>query len=239
MESIRELRKICQRSKKESDNSYGRIFARPISIYLTKLFLFTPISANQLTLVSGLLGVIAGVFFVIGGHWNGILGAAFLHLSFIFDYVDGEVARYKKQSSPKGEFLDGVILDFIHVFIFICLTFRAFNTNVYILNRSLYHNPFIFIFGFTSVCFPLMCKALATNWKVIHKQYEIKLLAEDRGRDIHLLRLFSSPFVYPGIMNVITIGAVLNILHFVLIGYGLLFPLFWFGIIIWLVNIRK
>lgn len=105
-ESIKELRKICQEPKKEIGSQFCNIWYRPLSIYLTRLFLYTPITANQVTLLSILAGVLGGVFLAFRINLFDLIGAALLQIYWILDHVDGEIARYRKTGSLTGEYID-------------------------------------------------------------------------------------------------------------------------------------
>lgn len=144
-ESIGELRKICQETR--DDVIYQRTWidrnvTRGVSIYFTKIFLKLGISANQATLVDMLIGLAAGAFLASGNPRNWLIGIALFYLYFVFDCVDGEIARYRKTSSPIGSYLDGGLGVFIWPYLLACMTFGINN----VLNSSL-----VFIFGFVAV----------------------------------------------------------------------------------------
>jgi len=128
VESITELRKICQPAEIVDNNAwYARIFARKISIYFTKLLLYTQISANQATFLFVLIGIISGMIFWRGTPLANLLGIILLQLWYIFDHVDGEIARYRKQVSITGAYLDGIAHYICHPFFFLSLSIGAFN----------------------------------------------------------------------------------------------------------------
>jgi len=72
----------------------------------TWLFVRTPISANQVTILQEVLGVAGAVLLAFGKIHLSLLGITFLQLGYILDCSDGEVARWKKQQSTEGVFLD-------------------------------------------------------------------------------------------------------------------------------------
>src|SRR3989344_7467067 len=108
MESIQELREKLQREKLEGrERPWGyRLLQRGPSIYITKLFLKTPITPNQLTLLSIAFGITGSIFVLGLTPASKLAGIFFLYLNLVFDRVDGEVARYKGIYSLKGIFLD-------------------------------------------------------------------------------------------------------------------------------------
>lgn len=101
---IENLREICQLSREKKygkENIADRILRIP-SIYFTWLFLNMGFSANQVTMVSLVIGIIGALLC----NFNLLFGLILVYLYAIIDASDGEVARYNKTSSPKGLFLD-------------------------------------------------------------------------------------------------------------------------------------
>ena len=97
--TIRNLSFYC---KKIDKSRYAKLL-RPVSIHLTWLLVRTPITANQVTVLQCLVGLIGAVLL---GYGKFVLGAMFLQFGYILDLCDGEVARWKKQSSKAGNYLD-------------------------------------------------------------------------------------------------------------------------------------
>ncbi len=98
METIRQLRDTLQK------NQLGHpILQRVLSIYITRLILPTRITANQVTIMMILVGVLSAVPLFFGYVWTGI---ALSYLCVLLDASDGEVARYRKTYSLKGIYLD-------------------------------------------------------------------------------------------------------------------------------------
>lgn len=98
MESIKELRQMLQ------TNVLGHpILQRVLSIYITRVFLSTRITANQVTILMLVVGFLSAVPLFFGYFW---LGLALSYLCILLDASDGEVARYRKQYSLRGIYLD-------------------------------------------------------------------------------------------------------------------------------------
>jgi len=80
--------------------------ARQMGYYLSLVVIRLPVSANQVTFISMLVGLTGGGLFMKGELiWN-IYGALLLVLSYGLDYCDGVVARLKDQCSPYGAAFD-------------------------------------------------------------------------------------------------------------------------------------
>jgi len=106
MESIEELRRKVAKSTVAHYAPRHDVVVRRISIYLTWLLLHTPISANGVTILQTIVGAIGGLLLIPPAYgWN-LLGIFLLQLGYILDCSDGEVARYRGQSSVSGVFLD-------------------------------------------------------------------------------------------------------------------------------------
>lgn len=100
MESIKELKIVCQ-NMDYKEVLFVRLYARRISIYFTKLFLLARVSANQVTLLNLLLGLVIGLIFVLekGIPIGMLISSLLLHPWIILDHYNGEVARYRKAMS--------------------------------------------------------------------------------------------------------------------------------------------
>lgn len=117
-ESIAQLREKIQAPRRSVDTWYGRHVMRFFSIYLTRFFIRWNWTPNQVTLLSLVIGL-AGVYFLACGHWAvGLLG---LNLWYLFDHVDGEIARYTGKSSLSGYFFDTVVNFFVQPLTFLAL----------------------------------------------------------------------------------------------------------------------
>ena len=144
-ESIKELRQICQRSRGESGYRMPwpeRNLQRPISIYLTKLFLQIGISANQTSLIGFIITIVGGVFLTFPSPMYWFIGIALLLFCEIIGMVDGEIARYNKSASPKGAFWNSIPEQFVALYTPICISFGLYN---------LFQSIYPLIFGFVAV----------------------------------------------------------------------------------------
>ncbi len=61
---------------------------------------------NGVTAISMGISVVAAGFFSYGQRWSMIVGAVCLYFAFVFDCVDGQLARYTRQFSTLGAWLD-------------------------------------------------------------------------------------------------------------------------------------
>jgi phosphatidylglycerophosphate synthase len=110
--TIAELRTVCQpdsvTGRSNAEHWVADLYLRRISLYLTKLLLKTPISANGVTYLMILTGISISLALQIDG-WSGLILALILsQLQMLWDCCDGEIARWRNSQSPKGVFLDRV-----------------------------------------------------------------------------------------------------------------------------------
>lgn len=133
---IEELRKLCQlRGRVE-----GRVsrFYQKFSIYITKSLIIIGVSANQVTFLMILIGVIGILFLARGEYLYAVFGGLLLQMSHILDYVDGEIARYHKKKSLEGLFLDIAYHGITKSGFFIGVSFGLYN---------FYPYPLVFLLG--------------------------------------------------------------------------------------------
>jgi phosphatidylglycerophosphate synthase len=110
MPSIAELRAETQPdwllARPGAEHWAGRLYMRRVSPYLTRLIIRTPLRANGVTALmipAGLSGAFALTF---AGIWPAVLAVLLIQLQLLLDCSDGEVARWRKQFSPIGVYLD-------------------------------------------------------------------------------------------------------------------------------------
>ncbi|MFJ9458829.1 CDP-alcohol phosphatidyltransferase family protein [Kitasatospora sp. NPDC101447] len=108
--ALAELREVCQpQAKLQSRNGEhwaGRLYMRAISLRTTRQLVRTSVSPNTLTWVMVVCGVGGGAALLIPGLTGAALAAVLFQLFLLFDCVDGEVARWKRQFSMAGVYVD-------------------------------------------------------------------------------------------------------------------------------------
>ncbi len=81
---------------------------RPLAYAFVKLIFRTPMTPNMVTFLAILVGVGAGVCFLVGTQTAMVWGGAMLWTSAILDGADGILARAKNMQSEFGRAIDGV-----------------------------------------------------------------------------------------------------------------------------------
>ena len=159
MKSINELRKICQNTRPSIWTDFQNKFYYQISIYFTYIFIIFRLKANHVTLFSGMVAIIGGILIISENKSLTLIGFLLFHLFAILDMCDGEVARYNKESSINGHFLDW----FMHY-----ITSFAMLSGLFIYSISFLDNNVLIFTGLIAICIPLFDKSITSSgWTVI------------------------------------------------------------------------
>ena len=130
VESLRELNRLCQKPRyKEVGNWMVRHVLRDVALPITWLLLHTPVTANQVTTLSFLIGLAGIALFVLPTPIFFLLGTILLQLWYLLDHVDGQIARYRGTASLTGRFFDFLTHHTIHGVIFFSLGMYGFRTS--------------------------------------------------------------------------------------------------------------
>jgi phosphatidylglycerophosphate synthase len=114
-------RRLLRALVKDSDGFMARHVERPISLQISRRLAATAITPNQMSLISIVVGVCAGPFFLSPlSSWQTVGALLFLGHS-ILDGCDGELARLKFQESRWGGVLDFWGDNVVHSVIFACM----------------------------------------------------------------------------------------------------------------------
>ncbi len=81
---------------------------REISLHVDPFLVNTRITPNQLTYLMVVVGIAGGAVLLVPGLTGAILAAVLFQIYLLLDCVDGEVARWRKQTSITGVYLDRI-----------------------------------------------------------------------------------------------------------------------------------
>jgi len=102
-----EAKAIYLATRKRHDQLFNTYFMRPIAGFAVAILGRTPVTPNQLTLVSVTLMAVAAAIFIAWpdrrADWVGVI---VLEASYLFDCCDGMLARHKKLASKQGHLFD-------------------------------------------------------------------------------------------------------------------------------------
>lgn len=109
--TMAELRAVAQPdvvvSRRNSEHWAGS-YLRLGSIYVTRALLPTGISANAVTWLHIVIGLCATAVLMLDGWWPFLACALLIQLHILVDCSDGEVARWRNQSSTAGVYIDRI-----------------------------------------------------------------------------------------------------------------------------------
>ncbi|WP_084699933.1 CDP-alcohol phosphatidyltransferase family protein [Streptacidiphilus anmyonensis] len=94
--------------RRSGEHWAGRLYMRRISSRVTRHLVDAPVTPNQLTWLMMAAGVLAGAALLVPGLWGAVLGALLIQVYLGLDCVDGELARWRKQTSTTGVYLDRI-----------------------------------------------------------------------------------------------------------------------------------
>jgi phosphatidylglycerophosphate synthase len=125
-------------TRKKHDQIFNAYFMRPIAAAVVAILAPTPITPNQLTLLNlGIFVISAGLLGALPGYTGGLVAVGVLELSYLFDCVDGMLARHKKLASKEGHLFDFFTDELKAVLLAAALSIRLFRAGGLGLDPSL------------------------------------------------------------------------------------------------------
>jgi phosphatidylglycerophosphate synthase len=123
--ALNDARLRLKLANRANDGFYSVFFLRKISKLFTWLAVRLKMTPNQVTLISFAIGLLSAYEFSKGNFWGIFAGAVLLQLSIIIDCVDGELARYTRQFSQLGAWLDAITDRIKEYLVFFALAYGA------------------------------------------------------------------------------------------------------------------
>jgi len=112
-------------ANRANDGFFSVFFLRKFSKLFTWAAVRLKMTPNQVTLISFAIGLYSAYQFSLGTFWSTFAGAVLLQLSIIVDCVDGELARYTRQFSQLGAWLDAITDRIKEYLVFFALAYGA------------------------------------------------------------------------------------------------------------------
>ncbi len=213
-QSISELRMLAKTKRKGIIYSIVDYFA----YYPAKLFLYTPVTPNQITVLWIIGQLISATFLLKGDYLTTIISLLAFQSMFILDCADGIVARYKKQFSLNGKYLDNIGHYIANSYLLICFSIGAVKQ---------YNNIIYLVFGLIAVLSFLLNKSLTLN-PAIYDKKSSKLITEISNRSYtqqqnkFIVAVFN--FIrLEHFLNLMFFGALLNYNNITIIIYASIF----------------
>ncbi len=242
-ENIQELRKICQFPRREYDTWHGKHVCRKFSIYITRIALSLGISANIVTLIFFMIGILACFFLMLGTILGFLMGALTLQFWYLIDHVDGEVARYRKQVTVTGVYFDKMAHYLVNATIFFSLGWGVYK------NIEMLHSIAIgFVAGISTVLISasdelrdssILQKAAVTKIDISFKKLQGEETSPVKKKSVIKL-LFSfihKLCTFPTVTNIITLVVIVEILAIENILYWLVFVYAVLATFVWMTQL--
>ncbi len=106
VESVDEDRVRLDAAVKSNDGFFTTYFVSSYSKYIARWAARMRLTPNMVTCISMAIAAIAALWFAEGTRTGLVTGGILLYFAFVFDCVDGQVARYTRQFSTLGAWLD-------------------------------------------------------------------------------------------------------------------------------------
>ena len=177
MVTIAELRKRVQLPVRQYNDVAGVVIGDHVSILVTKFFVERGISPTVATLSMLVFGV-AGSLLVLSGGWLAVIGFACVFLYYVFDCVDGEVARFHKSEKLVWGYYDFLFHLAVKSSFFVCLGIYAARTT---------GEPGVFLFGLFALLAVLFQKFLQDVSSMLVCRYV--LLSTNDSKERFVLQL--------------------------------------------------
>ncbi|MFF4415189.1 CDP-alcohol phosphatidyltransferase family protein [Streptosporangium sp. NPDC001559] len=125
MAGFNEDRARLNNAVKGADGFFTTYFVSTYSRFIARWAARRGLTPNQVTLISIALGVASAACFATGARPGMIAGAILIYFAFVFDCVDGQVARYARKFGVLGAWLDATFDRFKEYVVFAGLAVGA------------------------------------------------------------------------------------------------------------------
>ncbi|TQM76259.1 CDP-alcohol phosphatidyltransferase family protein [Thermopolyspora flexuosa] len=125
MAGIDEDRVRLNNAVKGADGFFTTFFVSTYSRFIARWAARRGLTPNQVTLFSITLGVASAACFATGTRAGAVAGAVLIYFAFVFDCVDGQLARYARKFGVLGAWLDATFDRFKEYVVFAGLAIGA------------------------------------------------------------------------------------------------------------------
>lgn len=183
MDSLSELRKRVQAPVRRYNDVAGILVGDRVSIHVTRVFVACKLSPTVATLSFLFFGLLGSSMLLFGG-WAAVIGFVCLFLYYIFDCVDGEVARYYGREKLIWGFHDFMFHLYVKSAFFVCM-------GIYAVRET--NRPWIFLFALSGllaslftkflydVSLILTCRYILLRGKVERERYVSQIVSDEGG----------------------------------------------------------
>jgi len=196
-----ECRLLRDAGGKSFDGPVSRHLNRPLSRWLTRYLVATPVTPNQISLLSWALSCSAAVLFAVGGYAALAAGGAVAQLASIVDGCDGEVARLKRIQSDFGGWFDAILDRYADAFLLFGLMWHEFAAS----NAHL-----TLVIGFAAILGSYMNSYTADKYDGLMARKLRGAPYVRLGRDVRVFVIFLGALVNQPLLTLIVIALIMN-----------------------------
>jgi len=121
-----DFKQFEMQAKKASYTNYMAMIFSNASIRLSYVLVHTPVTPDQVTLLSTFIGLMGAVMILHPTYYFRILGIVVWFVAYVMDFCDGEIARFKNMQSEFGHWFDEVTDRLKDVGLYTAITLLAF-----------------------------------------------------------------------------------------------------------------
>jgi phosphatidylglycerophosphate synthase len=111
-----------------SDELINTYLIRPLAGFFVRIAFHTPLTPNQVTILSTLVGCFAALLYFDELETHTMIAGACITLKDVLDSADGQLARARQQYSRMGRFLDSLGDVLVNMLVFGAITFALVRT---------------------------------------------------------------------------------------------------------------
>src|SRR3989338_916984 len=128
MQKIPSIKELRQTVSKQSTKGFLNPLCDFLAFYPAKILLYLPFNPVQITVICILIKIVTALLMTTGNYLLTIIALTVFQLASILDGVDGIVARYRKDYSYNGIYLDYVGHYFCNSLLLICLAIGTYQS---------------------------------------------------------------------------------------------------------------
>jgi hypothetical protein len=162
---------------RDTEETLDIYFYRPLGYYFALFSKIIGITPNMISIMSIIIGVIAGHLFYYNDPIIDLIGIIILIFSETLDSADGQLARMTKRQSKVGRILDGLATGIIYLSIYIHICLRMMNSGT---------SAFIFVLAVLSGLSHSFQSAMADYYRNAFMKFVSNTKKDELDKSSHL-----------------------------------------------------
>ncbi len=162
---------------KDTEEWLDVYFTRPVGYLWARFFNHFGVHPNVVTVLSIILGVLAGCMFYYRDFTHNILGVLLLMWANFYDSCDGQLARMTGKKTHWGRMLDGFAGDVWFFVIYVSISFRLMNQTIPFTTHEWSFWIFLLCAFSGIICHARQCQ-LADYYRNIHMHFMLGVSSE-------------------------------------------------------------